>query len=70
MVVNVDRLRGKMVEYGINSDALADKLGIDRTTFYRKMKSGGSKFTVGEVHRMVECIPLSKEEAVDIFFTQ
>nr|DAH14482.1 MAG TPA: hypothetical protein [Caudoviricetes sp.] len=32
------------------------------------MKSGGAKFTIGDVHKIVAAIPLSKEEAIDIFF--
>lgn len=68
MVVNVQRLKGKIVERNNTQECIADAIGMNRTTFYRKMKNGGIGFTVGEIHDMVKNIPLTKEEAVDIFF--
>lgn len=68
MVVDTQKLKGKIIEKGTTQEAVADRMGIDRTTFYRKMKKGGSGFTVGEIHKMVEVVPLTKEEAVSIFF--
>lgn len=70
MVVNVDRLKGKIVERRTTQDEVADKIGIDRSTFYRKMKNNGKGFTIGEIHRMVDSVPLTKDEAMDIFFTE
>ena len=68
MVVNTQKLKGKIVEKGTTQEAVADIMSIDRTTFYRKMKNGGSGFTIGEIHKMAEAVPLTKEEAIDIFF--
>lgn len=68
VVVNVQRLKGKIVEKKNTQECVADAMGMNRTTFYRKMKNGGSGFTVGDIHRMIMCIPLTKEEAIDIFF--
>ena len=68
MVVDTQKLKGKIIEKGTTQEAVADRMGIDRTTFYRKMKKGGAGFTVGEIHKMVEVVPLTKEEAVSIFF--
>lgn len=69
MVVNIARLKGKIVERGNTQEAVANAIGMDRSTFYRKLKDGGEKFTIGEIHRIVNAVPLSKEEAIDIFFT-
>ena len=33
-VVNVNKLRAKMVENGINAESMSKKIGIDRSTFY------------------------------------
>ena len=66
MVVNVQRLKGKIVEKKSTQELVADAMGMNRTTFYRKMKNGGN--TVGDIHKMIMCIPLTKEEAIDIFF--
>lgn len=69
MVVNIARLKGKIVERGNTQEAVANAIGMDRSTFYRKLKDGGEKFTIGEIHGIVNAVPLSKEEAIDIFFT-
>ena len=69
MVVNTARLKGKIIEHGSTQEAVANAIGMDRTTFYRKLKDGGDKFTIGEIHRIVSAVPLSKDEAIDIFFT-
>ena len=69
MVVNIARLKGKIVERGNTQEAVANAIGMDRSTFYRKLKDGGEKVTIGEIHGIVNAVPLSKEEAIDIFFT-
>lgn len=68
MVVNTARLKGKIIERGNTQENVANAIGMDRTTFYRKLKDGGDKFTIGEIHRIVSAVPLSKDEAIDIFF--
>lgn len=67
MVVNIARLKGKIVEHGNTQEAVASAIGMDRSTFYRKLKDGGEKFTIGEIHGIVSAVPLSREEAIDIF---
>lgn len=67
MAVNLDKLRGKMVEMRKTQEDVARAIGIDRTTFSRKIKENGSKFTIGEIQKIMAAIPLSKSEAVDIF---
>ena len=47
-VVNVNKLRAKMVENGINAESMSKKIGIDRSTFYRKLSADGQTFTIGE----------------------
>lgn len=68
MIVDVKKFKGKLVEKEKTQESIADIIGIDRSTFYRKMKNGGAGFTVGEIHKLVDAIPLTKEEAIDIFF--
>lgn len=66
--LNVQMLKGKISESGITQEAIADAIGMNRSTFYRKLKRKGNTFTVEEMNKIVEIIPLSKEEAVSIFF--
>lgn len=67
MSTNLNILRGKMVEKGINTETLSRKIGINPCTFYRKMKSNGESFTVGQIHKIVEVLQLTPEEAASIF---
>lgn len=66
--VNVNKLRGKIVENGLNMSTLAIKLEIDRSTLYRKINSEGDKLTIKEANKIVEILNLDSEEAMAIFF--
>lgn len=67
MHTNMDKLRGKMAEKKITQEELAEKIGIDPSTFYRKMKTEGTSFTVGQMHKIVNVLDLSSTEAAAIF---
>lgn len=67
MHTNMDKLRGKMAEKKITQEELAEKIGIDPSTFYRKMKTEGTSFTVGQMHKIVDVLDLSSTEAAAIF---
>lgn len=70
MRVNVDLLRGKIIERRTTYENVADKVGIDRSTFYRRLKEQGINFKIGEIHSMVEAIPLTNNEAIEIFLAE
>ncbi|UYI60215.1 helix-turn-helix domain-containing protein [Lacticaseibacillus paracasei] len=65
--VNLDRLKGLMTERHVTQDSLALALGIARSTLFRKMQRGGKDFTAQEIFKMMQFIPLSDQEAIDIF---
>lgn len=67
IVINVQKLKGKIRERGTTQEALAKALEIDRSTFYRKMRQGGN-FTIKEVNLIVLALHLNKNEAISIFF--
>ena len=67
MTVNIPALRGHMVEKGVDVDFLSEKLGINKSTFYRKLNAKGRTFTVGEVHNIAEALRLTKDETANIF---
>lgn len=67
MQINMDLLRGKMVERKVGNEQLAEKIGIDPSTFYRKMKANGASFTIGQMHKIVAALNLTHEEASSIF---
>lgn len=63
------RITGRMGELGLSAETVAHELGIDPSTYYRKLASGGLKFTLDQLQRLIEILHLSKEEASSIFFT-
>lgn len=68
--INVNKLRGRIVEKGFSVASLAAKLGMDKATLYRKLGSGGKSMTVQDANRIVEALGLSADEATSIFFSQ
>ena len=67
MQINIPKLKGKMVENNINRTQLASKIGMARTTFYRKLKSGGGSFTVEEVQGIASALNMTPDEVMNIF---
>lgn len=63
--IDLDKLNGKIVERGTTKEAIAGEIGVDRSTFYRRLKQ--NKLLVGDVHKMCEVLRLTPAEAVDIF---
>lgn len=68
-MINVSKLKGKIVEKGMNQQQFAKYINIDRSTLYRKM-ANDSSFTVEEANKIVEVLDLTPEEALAIFFVQ
>jgi predicted transcriptional regulator len=69
-MVNLPKLKGKMVECDVSQDQMAKELDVSRSTLIRKMAGGGLGFTVGDVKRIIEILSLTKDEVVAIFFTE
>lgn len=68
-MANMNRLRGRFIEAEISVEGMADRLGINRSTMYRKISEKGEAFTVREVNRMINVLHLTPEDAFSIFFT-
>ena len=66
--MQVQLLRGRIVGAGSTIEALAVNIGINRSTFYRKMKNQGNTFTVEEMNKIVAALQLNEKEASEIFF--
>ena len=47
---------------------LATKLGMDRSTFYRKIKAPNGQFTVEDAVKIQQALQLSKDDFDAIFF--
>ncbi|WP_010530502.1 helix-turn-helix domain-containing protein [Lentibacillus jeotgali] len=66
-MVNIMKLKGKIVENGMNVGDLAKQMKIDRATFYRRMNDNGDTFTIKEVQQICKLLNLTNEEAISIF---
>lgn len=69
-IVNINKLRGKIVERGITIEQLANQIGVDRSTLYRKMNNEGESFTIKEANMICKALKLTGQEATAIFFSQ
>ena len=65
----VKSLEKKMFDKDISVVELAKRIGVDKSTVYRKLQNNGENFTVGEANKIVEVLELSKDEAISIFFS-
>lgn len=67
-MVNIDKLRGVMKEKRETVESVADAIGINRATLYRKLNGGGDSFTIGEVTGICKFLKLDVDTAMCIFF--
>lgn len=69
-MVNVNKLKGKVVECGISISELAVKIGIDKATLYRKLAENGETFSIREADLISKSLGMTLSEVNAIFFTQ
>lgn len=67
MPIDAGRLKKKAGELGVKVKEIALALGIDESTYYRKMADNGNTFSVAQAQKLTELLQLSKEEAREIF---
>ena len=68
--MNVNMLKGKIVEKGMNVLDVANRMNIDKSTLYRKLNANGETFTVKDVKDITCILELSSEDVMNIFFTK
>jgi len=66
--MDINKLNGKIAERATTKEAVADEMGIDRSTFYRRLKNGSLR--IGDMHKICDILKLSKSEAIEIFLAQ
>lgn len=66
--MDVDKLNGKIAECRTTKEAIADAIGVDRSTFYRRLRDG--KLQIQDIHRICTFLHLTSSEAVSIFLAQ
>ncbi len=67
--MNINKLKGKIVESGRTVGNVATEIGINPATLYRKLAHNGDSITIREARELVRVLNISTEEANEIFFT-
>ena len=65
--MKISELKAEIVRNEMNLEDFADKVGIPRTTLWRRFSEPDS-FTLGEITRMAKLLNLSAHRATEIFF--
>lgn len=65
-MINVNALRGRLVEKGYTQEEMAKELGMSSVTFYRRLKRG--VFGSDEIEKMIELLDIQEPSA--IFFAK
>ena len=66
-MLDVQKLKGKIVEKGKSVESVSAELGINPATFYRKLKN--NSFEINEADKLVDILSLTSDEAISIFFS-
>mgnify|MGYP005773395179 CR=1 FL=1 len=67
MPIDTELLKRRMHERGKTSTQIAEALGVNESTYYRKMANKGQTFTVAQVQVLTALLGLSNDEARQIF---
>ena len=67
MKMDINRFRGKIIEKGLNVERLADEIGMDKASLYRRINDF-EKFTIGDLIKIKDVLGMDDREAYEIFF--
>ena len=67
-MADITKLKQIAKEKDMNLEQLAEEIGINRATMYRKIAKDGEVFTLKEAKKISRVLGLSIETASDIFF--
>lgn len=70
-MIDSNKIKGRMRELEYTQDAIADVLGIDSSTFNRKLNErDGACFTVNEADTLGDRLKWNQEEKAQVFFVK
>lgn len=64
--MNINKLKGKIVERGMKTEDLANEIGCDKSTLYRVYKEP-EKMTIGMAKKIKAALDMTNQEAIEIF---
>ena len=65
--MNVNKLKGKIVEQGITTAQLAKQIGVNRATLYRKLANPDT-ISLKDIAAIIRILNLNANETTAIFF--
>ena len=68
-MTDIELLKAKIDESGMTVVAISEKAGIERATFYNRLKGRG-EFTASEIVRLTNTLKLTKPDRDKIFLSQ
>jgi len=69
-MVDMKLLRAVMKEKGYSTERLAEELGMNASTLYRKFNQDGATFTVAQVGEITRVLGIPRATAHAIFFNE
>ena len=69
-MVNIPKLKGRIVERGFTIEALAKETKIERTKLYRRLLGDGKDFTIEEASAISKALKLNGKDVNEIFFAK
>lgn len=69
MAFNYSKLRGRIREYGLTQEQLAEAVGINRATLSAKLNNKNS-FTTTEIEAIRVSLKISEDEICKYFFAK
>lgn len=67
-MLDAQKLKGKIIEKGKSVESISRDIGINPSTFYRKLNN--NTFEINEADKIVSILALTGAEASAIFFSQ
>ena len=64
--MNLNKLKGKLTEYGFTYEMVSKQIGRSRAAFSNKINSG-KPFTQSEISKLKKLLNLTKDEVIEIF---
>ena len=66
--MKLNKLKARIIEKGMSVEMLADAIGKERSTLYRKLNNF-EKITIGEAAKIKMVLEMSDADAIDIFLS-
>lgn len=66
--MKLNKLKARIIEKGMSVEMLADAIGKERSTLYRKLNNF-EKITIGEAAKIKVALEMTDKDAIDIFLS-